>query len=91
MPKGNAMSKKRPKKNKLKSRLNASEQLLAKLHELVKNGHQNASTASSLIEWYIKNKHWTEKQIQYAEALTRKKKKLVAKRNINFMQYKEGL
>lgn len=73
MSKGYEMARKKNRK-KQKLHLADNEDLLAKLHEMVRKGHQNADVAQSLIIWYMENKYWTQKQVSYAKVLTRKKK-----------------
>lgn len=67
MPKKNERSKK-------KLHMTESDQLLVGLEKLSKTGGEVASTASSLVMWWLRNKAWTEAQWRYARLLVNKAK-----------------
>lgn len=57
-------------KNKRKVLLSENESLLVELHAIVKSRSDSAFDANSLICWFMANKFWTPKQINFAKALT---------------------
>ena len=79
----------RKKQRKLK--LTANEDILEKLHRMVRTGHDKADVAHSLIQWYMENRYWTEKQLAYAKAIaSRKKKKAPVKKKYNLYAMQAG-
>ncbi len=45
------------------------ERLLINLHSIVKENGPNREKASSLVNWYLANQFWTEKQIAFVKSL----------------------
>lgn len=58
------------KRNKnRKYKMTDTEKLLAGLHSIVRSGSSKASTANSLISWFLANQYWTDKQTHFASSL----------------------
>lgn len=79
------------KRKKKKLKLTANEEILEKLHKMVREGHDKADVAHSLIQWYMENKYWTEKQLAFAKAISsRKKRKAPVRKKYNLYAIQAG-